>query len=57
MKQTQLKKVRKYFLVQELENGEYKEIDSSFSKPTMENRKGLQEKFYKTNLKIISMEK
>jgi hypothetical protein len=53
-----MKKLRKYYLVEDLGNEDYKEIDSSFSLSTVKNRKLLQEKMYhKTNLKIMSLEK
>ena len=49
--------MRKYFLVQELTNGEYKTIDSSFSKSTIKNRQEIQKRIYKRDLKIISIDK
>ncbi len=51
-------KQRKYFLVEKLSDETYKEIDSSFSKKTMELRKKLNERInHKDNLKIISLER
>lgn len=52
-----MKKIRKYYLVEELSNGEYKTFDSSFSLKTMKLRKELNKRIYKRDLKIISMEK
>jgi|GEM_PF-3927252 len=49
--------MRKYFLVQELNNGEYKKIDSSFSKQTIKNRQELQKKINHLDLKIISIDR
>lgn len=49
--------MRKYYLVQELNNGEYKTIDSSFSKKTIKNRQELQKRIYKRDLKIISIDR
>lgn len=49
---------KKYYLIEKLDDETYKELDSSYSKPTMELRKKLNERTYhKTNLLIISRDK
>lgn len=49
--------MRKYFLVEDLGNEEYKEVDWSFSKATIKNKQDLQNKIYHRNLKIISIDR
>lgn len=49
--------MRKYYLVQDLGNDNFKPIDSSFSIKTIKNKQELQKRIYKRDLKIISIEK